>query len=153
MARRVILEVLATLVITVLIAGALFSLFALTDAVDPLGIIVDQVPRILFGLLGVALGLWAIMLVIGSIAHRYRAVGWRIGTHIVSLLVALIVNIVVLTVVSLLAAGGSGWELLLVGIAVAAGAVLLFSGVVAVLLVELVIVRPRRVLRVEPAGL
>lgn len=150
MAGRVALEVLLTLVVTVLLAWGVLGLFALTDSADPVGTFLDQVPRILFGLTGIALGLWAVMLVIGSIAHRYRAVGWRIGTHIVSLLVALIVNVGVLTIVTVASSGGGGWELLLVGIAVGAGAVLLLCGVVAVLVVELAILRPRTITRSAP---
>lgn len=143
MAGRVALEVGVTLLLTILLAWSIFGLFALTDSADPVGTFLDQVPRVIFGLLGIALGLWAIMLIIGSIAHRYRAVGWRIGTHIVSLVVALIVNIVVLTAVSVASAGEGGWEMLLVGIAVAASVVLFVCGVVAVLVVELAVVRPR----------
>jgi len=149
MAGRVTLEIVAILATAVLISSIILALFALADSGDPVGTLVDQVPRVLFGLLGLAWGLWAIMLIIGSIAHRHRGVGWRIGTHIVSLAVALIVNVVVVSVASFVGAGGSGWELLIVGILVAVSAVLFVSGVTAVLLVELLIVRPRRVMRVE----
>jgi hypothetical protein len=150
MAGRVTLEVGATLVLTILLAWGVFGLFALTDSGDPVGTFLDQVPRVLFGLMGIALGLWAIMLIIGSIAHRYRAVGWRIGTHILSLVIAVIINVGVLAIVTMASSGGGGWELLLVGIAVAAGAVLLVSGVVAVLVVELAILRPRTITRSTP---
>lgn len=150
MAGRITLEIGATLVLTILLAWGIFGLFALTDSADPVGTFLDQVPRVLFGLLGIALGLWAILLVIGSIAHRYRAAGWRIGTHIVSLVVALVINVGVLAIVTVASSGGGGWELLLVGIAVGAGAVLLVSGVVAVLVVELAILRPRTIRRSAP---
>ena len=150
MAGRVTLEVGVTLLLTILLAWSIFGLVALTDSGDPVGTFLDQVPRVLFGLLGIALVLWAIMLIIGSIAHRYRAVGWRIGTHILSLVVAVIINVGVLAIVTVASSGGGGWELLLVGIAVAAGAVLLVSGVVAVLVVELAILRPRTIPRSVP---
>ncbi|QOD93857.1 hypothetical protein [Chryseoglobus sp. 28M-23] len=100
MAGRVTLEVGVTLLLTILLAWSIFGLVALTDSGDPVGTFLDQVPRVLFGLLGIALVLWAIMLIIGSIAHRYRAVGWRIGTHILSLVVAVIINVGVLAIVT-----------------------------------------------------
>lgn len=147
MTGRVTLEVLLILVLTVLLAWLVFGIFALGDSTDPLGAFVDQVPRVLFGLMGLGLGLWAVLLLIGSIAHRYRAVGWRIGTHVVSLFVAMIVNIGVLAIVTVASTGADGWEPLVVGIAVGAGAVLFLSGVAAVLAVELAVLRPRTVPR------
>ena len=149
MTGRVTLEIVAILAVATVISGSILALFALTDSVDPVGTLVDQVPRVLFGLLGLAWGLWLIMLIIGAIAHRYRGVGWRIGTHIVSLAVALIINVLVVSVASFIGAGGSDWELLIVGILVAVSGVLFFSGVVAVLVVELLIVRPRQMMRDE----
>lgn len=143
MAKRIVLEVVLILLLTVVLAWTVLGAFALTDSTDPLGTFVDQAPRVLFGLLGIALVLWTVLLIIGAIVHRRRAVGWRIATHLVSLLVALVVNVGGLAVLTVATGGGAGedWGLLVVAIAGAAGAVLLISGVIAVLVVELLILR------------
>jgi len=154
MVRRVALEVVLIIAITVALAWLVLAAFALTDSSDPLGTVVDQTPRVLFGLLGIALGLWTVLVIIGAIVQRRRAVGWRIGTHLVSLVAALVVNVGMLTVVSVVSGGASGedWGMLVVAISVAAGGVLLVSGVVAVLLVELVIVRPKKPTETAPTA-
>ncbi len=143
MAKRIVLEVVLILLLTVVLAWAVLGAFALTDSADPVGTFLDQTPRVLFGLLGIALALWTLLLVIGSIVHRRRAVGWRIATHLVSLLVALVVNVGGLALLTVATGGGGAenWGLLVVGIAAAAGAVLFVSGVIAVLVVELLVLR------------
>ncbi len=143
LAKRIVLEVVLILLLTVVLAWAVLGAFALTDSADPVGTFLDQTPRVLFGLLGIALALWTLLLVIGSIVHRRRAVGWRIATHLVSLLVALVVNVggLALLTVATGAGGAENWGLLVVGIAAAAGAVLFVSGVIAVLVVELLVLR------------
>ena len=146
MVRRIVLEVVLIIVITIALAWLVLAAFALTDSADPIGTLVDQTPRVLFGPLGIALGLWTVLVVIGAIVQRRRAVGWRIATHLVSLVAALLVNVGVLTIVSVVSGGGQGedWGMLVVAIAVAAGGLLLVAGTVAVLLVELVILRQKR---------
>ncbi len=143
LAKRIVLEVVLILLLTVVLAWAVLGAFALTDSADPVGTFLDQTPRVLFGLLGIALALWTLLLVIGSIVHRRRAVGWRIATHLVSLLVALVVNVGGLALLTVATGGGGAenWGLLVVGIAAAAGAVLFVSGVIAVLVVELLVLR------------
>jgi len=145
MVRRVVLEIVLIIGITIALAWLVLGVLALTDSADPVGTLVDQTPRMIFGLLGIALGLWAVLVIIGAIVQRRRAVGWRIGTHLVSLVIALIVNVGLLAVVTVATGGASGedWGMLVVAIAVASGAVLLIAGVIAVLLVELVILRPK----------
>lgn len=147
MVRRIVLEVVLIVGITIALAWLVLAAFALTDASDPVGTLVDQTPRLLFGLLGIALGLWTVLVIIGAIVQRKRAVGWRIGTHLISLVIALIVNVVVLTIITILSGGVSAedWGMLVVAIAVAASTILLVAGVIAVLLVELAILRPRKV--------
>ncbi len=146
MKRRIALEIVLIIVITIVLAWLLLAIFALADSADPMGTLVDQTPRVLFGGLGVAIALWTLLVIIGSIVQRNRRVGWRIATHIISLIAALIVNIGVLTVVAVASGGASGedWGLIVVIIAVAAGGVLLVAGTVSVLLVELVILRQKK---------
>lgn len=141
MARRIIIEVLLILVLTILLAWTVLGAFALTDSTDPVGTLVDQTPRVLFGLLGISLALWTILLIIGAIVYRRRPAGWRVATHLFSLLVALAVNIGVFALLSA-AAGGSGgedWGMLVVAIAAAAAAAAFVCGVVVVLVVELLV--------------
>lgn len=139
MTRRIVVEVLLNAVLTVLLAWVVFGALTLADTGDPAATFLDQVPRVLFGLLGIGLGLWTVLLVIGAIAHRRRAVGWRVATHIASLVIALIVNVAALVAITFATGGAEGWWMLLVGIAVAASAVVLIAGIIAVLVVELLI--------------
>lgn len=146
MVRRIVLEVVLIIGIAVALAWLVLAGLAVADSADPIGTLVDQTPRVLFGLLGIALGLWTLLVIIGAVVQRRRRVGWRIATHLVSLLAALVVNIGVLTVITVATGGGQGedWGMLVVAIAVGAGGLLLVSGTVAVLLVELVILRPKK---------
>ena len=134
MVRRVVLEIVLIVAITIALAWLVLAAFAMTDSADPIGT------------LGPALGLWAVLVVIGAIVQRRRAVGWRIATHLFSLVAALLVNVGVLTIVSVVSGGGQGedWGMIVVAIAVAAGGMLLVAGTVAVLLVELVILRQKK---------
>ena len=152
MTRRIVLEIVLIIGITITLAWLALGAFALTDSADPIGTLVDQTPRVLFGLLGIALALWTVLVIIGAIVHRRRGAGWRIATHLVSLLVALVVNVGLLTALTAATGGdGGGWGMLVVAIAVGASAVLAIAGTVAVLLVELVILRPRK--PAEPASM
>lgn len=141
MVKRIVLEVVLILVLTILLAWTVLAGLALGDSADPVGTVVDQTPRVLFGLLGIALALWTLLLIIGAIVHRRRAAGWRIASHLVSLLVALVVNVGGLALLTAATGGGGseGWGMLVVTIGVASGAVLLGAGLVVVLVVELLI--------------
>jgi hypothetical protein len=143
MARRITLEVGLILVITIVLAWILLGTVSLFDSADPLAAFTDSAPRLLFGVTAIALVLWAVMLVIGAIAHRNRRVGWRILTHLVSLFVALLVNVLVFTGLALVNSNEGGWGLLLVGIAVGVGLAVGIAGTVAVLVVERAILRPK----------
>ncbi|MER3390276.1 MAG: hypothetical protein RJQ01_09605 [Microcella sp.] len=144
MAARVALEIVLILLLAIAIAWAVLAIFTAIESGDLLGAVVDGAPRALFGLMGLALGLWAILLLIGSIAHRRRAVGWRILTHLVSLAAAILVTIGVYVLIALQDASAGGWGLLIVAIAAAVGTVLGAAGTIAVLVVELAVLRPRR---------
>ena len=147
MTRRVVLEIVLTLGIAVALAWLILGVLSLPDSVDPLGALFDQAPRVLFGLLGIGLGIWAILVTIGAIVLRRRAPRARIASHLVSLVIALVINVALLALVSIAANGGGGgagsWGMLVVAIAGAAGAALLIAGIAAVLLVNLVILRPK----------
>ncbi len=154
MTRRVVHEIVLTIGIAIAIAWLILGVLALADSADPLGTLFDQTPRVLFGLLGIGLGIWAVLVTIGAIVLRRRAPGARIASHLVSLVIALVINVALLALVSIAANGGGAgsWGMLVVAIAGAAGAALLVAGVTAVLLVNLVILRPKtaKTIVVEP---
>ncbi len=153
MAKRIVLEVVGIIVIAIALAWLMLGVVSLFDTTDPVAAFFDGAPRMLFGTMAIALVLWAVMVLIGSIAHRYRAAAWRIGTHLVSLFVAILVNVLAFMVLAFADMSQGGWGLLLVGIALGVGLVLGVAGTVAVLVVELAIVRPRRMVRTESAEL
>lgn len=142
MVKLVALKVLLILVITIAIAWLGLALVSLFDANDPVAAFVDGAPRMLFGVMGIALALWALLVIIGAIVNRHRSARWRIATHLVTLIVSIGVNVLIFTVLAF--ADSGGWGLLLVGIALAAGIVVAVAGIIAVLLVELVILRDRK---------
>ena len=144
-----VVEVVLIIGIAVALAWPVLGLFGLTDSADPVATFVDQTPRVLFGLLGIALGVWTLLVVIGAIALRRRGRAARIASHLISLVIALVINVALLTVFATAANGGEGesWGMVVVAIAAAASIALFVAGVIAVLLVELVIVRPRHTVR------
>lgn len=139
MAKRIALEVLLILIITIGIAWLGLTIVVLLDEGDAVAALVDGAPRILFGLMGIALVLWSVLLIIGSIVNRHRRPRRKVATHLVSLAVSIITNVLVFT--ALASAASGGWGLLLVGITLVAGAILCAAGTVAVLVVELRVVR------------
>lgn len=144
MGKRVTIEVASILGITILLALIGLMIVTAGDAADS-GQILPNAARFLFGATGIALGLWTILLIIGSIALRHRPVGVRIGVHLLSAVIAIGINTGLLALVAGPADGG--WSGLIIAIALAAGAVLLVAAIIAVLVTELLIVRPRRLER------
>lgn len=144
MGRRITLEVVSILVITVVLALVGLMLVTGGDAASS-GDLLGGAARFLFGATGIALALWIVLLIVGAVVLRHRPVGVRIGVHLLTAVVAIAVNTVLLSVVGGAAEGG--WSDLVMAIALGAGAVLLAAAVVGVLVTELVIVRPRRVPR------
>jgi hypothetical protein len=143
MARRIVSEVVLILAITIALAWLLLGIVSLFDTPDPLAAFTDGAPRLLFGVTAIALVGWTIMLIIGSIANRNRRSGWRILTHLVSLFVALLINVLVFAGLAFVNSNEGGWGLLLAGIAIAVGLAVGVAGTVAVLVVELAILRPK----------
>ena len=91
MSRRIVLEVGAILGITVVLALVGLSLVTAGDAAAP-GDIVPNAARFLFGATGIAIGLWTLLLIAGSVALRHRPVGVRIGVHLLSAVIAVLVT-------------------------------------------------------------
>lgn len=145
MARRIALEIALIVGITVAIAWLILGFFSLTEAADPVSAFADQAPRVLVGMLGIALALFAVLVCVGAIAWRRRSARSRVVSHVISLVVAIGVNVALLALVTVAASGGGGdsWGMLVLAIAGAAGVTLLVAGVTAILLVNLVILRPK----------
>ncbi|MBK5238224.1 MAG: hypothetical protein JJE28_03820 [Actinomycetales bacterium] len=139
MRQRIALEIVLIAGGTLVLAYAVLGGIALLNSSNALETFVDQVPRVLFGLLGVGLALWAVIVVVGAIVSRRRAAGWHILTHLTGIVVAMIVNAAVLMIVAAL----SGGELLLAGIAAAAGFVVVLCSVPVILITKLIVLRPR----------
>lgn len=147
MGRRILTEVGSIVGITIVLALVGLSLVTAADAAAP-GDIVPNAARFLFGATGIAIGLWALLLIAGAIALRHRPVGVRIGVHLLSAVIAVSVNTGLLALVA--GPADSGWSGLIVAIALSAGAVLLLAAIIGVLVTELLIVRPRRLERPAP---
>lgn len=135
MAARIALDVVLTLVITVVLAWIALALFSLVDAVDPITALIDDAPRLLFGLMGVPLAVWSLLLIVGAVLTRRRGAGWRIATHLVTLTLSIVAMLIVLTAQAF--GGPGGWGLLLVAIALAPALAVGLAGTIAVLLVQL----------------
>ncbi len=153
MARRIALEIVLIVGITVALAWLILGVISLAEAVDPLAAFVDQAPRLLFGLLGIAIGLFVVFVTIGSIVLRRRPRRARIVAHLVALVIAIVINVALLTIVTVAVNGGGAdsWGMLVLVIAGAASVTLLVAGVTAILLVNLVILRPKPA-QSAPAG-
>lgn len=146
MGRRIVTEVGSILGLTLVLALVGLSIVTGGDAAAP-GDIVPNGARFLFGATGIAIGLWTLLLIAGSIALRHRPVGVRIGVHLLSAAIAVGANTGLLALVA--GPAGDGWSDLIIAIALGAGAVLLVAAIVGVLVTELLIVRPRRLERPE----
>ena len=149
MAIRITIEVVLILAITLVLSWLLLGIVATFDySPDPVAAFTDGAPRLLFGVAAITLVLWTVMVIIGAITHRKRGVGRRIATHLASLFVAILINVMVFVVLASANSNEGGWGLVLAGIALGAGLFVGVSGVVAVLLVELVILRPKKAVQV-----
>lgn len=138
MGARITIEVLAILLLTTLIAVIGYALvFGVGEGDIPYRL--EEATRFLLGPSGIAVGLWALLLVIFSIVLRRRRAGVRIVVHLVTLVVANLVNLGVLA--ALAATALDSWFGLVVVIAAAAGLVLLVAACVAVPVTELLILR------------
>lgn len=86
--RRVVLDVVLIIGIAIALAWLVIGIVLLFDAGDPVATVVDGAPRMLFGVMGIALVLWTLLVVIGAIVTRHRSARRRIATHLISLVVS-----------------------------------------------------------------
>ncbi|MDO9591263.1 MAG: hypothetical protein Q7J04_08995, partial [Microcella sp.] len=61
--------------------------------------LVTVVPEFVFGFAGVALGVWTLLVALGATLLRHRGPWWRIGSHVLSALIAGIVNVPVVVAI------------------------------------------------------
>lgn len=142
MTARPAFRILLLLGLTFAIAFLTLVLVQLREASDVVMLLVYQGLGALAGFASIAGVLWAVFVVMGSIRLRDRSRGRRILWFIASAVLCGSINAVV---VSSLSAGADGWGGLIAAIAIGVAAVFVVSAIVATLLVELVILSPRRV--------
>lgn len=141
MVKRVFLEVVAILALTILLAFVGIMLLSVLQGLSSESLPVTAL-RILFGATGLALVIWTVLLIVGSMVLRRRPSGVRIGAHILTALVAVGANSAVL---ALLTMGSDGWGGLIVALSLGAGFALLVAAAIAVVVVERLIIGRRDV--------
>lgn len=136
MVKRVSIEVAAILALTILLAFVGIMLLIVLQGLSSEPLPVTAL-RVLLGATGLAIAMWTVMLIVGSIVLRRRPVSMRIGVHILTAGVAVVVNTAVL---ALLTMGSDGWGGLIVAISLGAGLALLVAAAIAVVVVERLVV-------------
>lgn len=136
MAKRVLIEVGSIFLIT--LALAVVGAALILGGGDPFVAFPDAL-RFLLGPTGIALGVWAALLIGFSIGLHRRPAWLRAIVHLGSLVVANIVNFMVLTALAWNSV--DSWVGLVLAISLAAGAGLFAAAIVAVSLTEFVFLR------------
>ena len=138
MGARITVEVVSILLITVLIAVLGYALVFGAGEGD-VAYRLEEALRFLLGPTGIAVGVWAALLVVFAIVLRRRPTWVRVLVHLGSLVVANLVNVGVL--IGIASTSLDSWFGLVVVIAATAGLVLFVAAVVGVLVTELLILR------------
>ena len=147
MGARITVEVVSILLLTVLVAVLGYAVVFGAGEGDVVYRL-EEALRFLLGPTGIAVGVWAVLLVVFAIVLRRRPTGVRVLVHLGSLVVANLVNVGVL--IGVASTSLDSWFGLVVVIAATAGAVLFGAAVVGVLITELLILRALPV-RAAPA--
>ncbi len=144
-AARIAVEVLLTVIVTILLVGAANTI----DSADPAGAFLREAPAMVFGVFWIALVLWVILVVVGNVAQRSKPPRARVIADLLSALVASVLNTAVFAVIGF-SAGGFG--LLLVAIAIVPGIAFLVAAAVVVPLTQLVLFRSQTPAAATSAG-
>lgn len=139
MAARVVAESLVALILTVILTIAVVGTLDFLSGSDVVTSFVEQAPSTVFPVLWPALGLWAVLVIIGNSRNSRRASAWKFLTNLISALAAGVVNVLIFTVLAF--SGGGGWALLLVGIAIAVVVAFLVAAAIALALTHFVFFR------------
>lgn len=118
--------------VAVILSLAISGFFSLVIGSEPIEAFLADGPRMLTTGMGIGLIVWALLLIVGLIRKLTSGNGWRVGTSIVSAVVAVVVNLAAVTVIGV--TGGRG--LSLVVFAIEAGTVFLLAAIVAALIVQ-----------------
>ena len=99
MMLRIAREVLSLVGLTVVVFATLvlvvYGLFAQLE----FGELLSVVPEFVFGFAGVALATWTVLVALGATLLRHRGPWWRIGAHVLSALIAGVVNVPVVVAI------------------------------------------------------
>jgi hypothetical protein len=131
-----VVGVLLTLLITLLVTGALLSI----DNPDPAGAFLSDAPQLVFGVFWIGIVLWVISVIVGNVVHRDRRPRARVTHNLVSAFVAAVLTLAVYVAIGITA---GGWGLLIVGIAMVPALAFLVGAAIAIPVTHLVLLRPR----------
>lgn len=121
------LQLVLTLVLTVLAAGLLQWFFGAT----PAEAFLDQGPRLIFTFMDVGLIAWLLLLVVG--AARGRGLGFGMLGTVLAALVAAALNLVVVVVVAVVQGGA---DILYIALGVEAGIIFIVAALITALVVQ-----------------
>jgi hypothetical protein len=130
MIGAVALEIALTIILSLLLSG----LFTMLLGAPPLDAFFREGPQLLILGMGVGFVVWIVLLIIGMVRNRNRAGGWRVGTSVVSAIVAAFINLVVVAVIGFT---GGGWSAFIIVFAIEAGFAFLIASIAAALIVHL----------------
>jgi hypothetical protein len=99
MTMRVAREVLVLVGSTVLVFALLVLLVYNALAGLEFAELISVVPEFVFGFAGPALAIWAVLVALRATLLRHRGPWWRIGAHVLSALIAGIVNVPVVVAI------------------------------------------------------
>jgi hypothetical protein len=142
MVGAVALEVALTLVFSILLSGV-FMLFLGTAPVDAF---VREGPQLLIIGMGIGFLAWLVLLIVGLILNRNR--GWRIRSSLIATVLALVINLIG---VSIIGFTGGGWSALIIVFAIEAGAAFLIASITAALIVHLKVLKRKPEPEVAPS--
>lgn len=137
MVLRVVLVSVLELVLSLLLAWLLGGLLLWGLGSDPAAAFTSEVAHLLFVFMDVGIVVWMLMLIVGAV--RRRGLGWGVGGTILAALLAVVVNLVV---VSIIAIAQGGADIFAIAIGVEAGLVFLVAAVVAVVVARRIVPAP-----------
>ncbi len=142
MAGRIVREVLLVLGVTLALAYLVTVLVYAGSAGDDLAHVLLQVaPRFMAGFFGVAFVVFAVLVTVSALALRRRARRVRVWTQLAAAVVAALVNTLVITGLASATGGSGGMDGLVLTLALTGSVFFLVTGVVAVLVVQLLIMK------------
>jgi hypothetical protein len=140
MAARIAAETAVGVLLTLVLLVGGVAIMNIVDGTSAVSAFTDEAPRSVFGTVGIAFGLWAVLVAIGNTVNRRRAAGWKLLANSVSALVLAVVNVLAWVVI---AVPQGGFALLLVAIVLVVSAIFVVVAALALWLTHLVLFRQR----------